>query len=243
VSALWMLSTTNITCNIIINTLAFVDHSDSGRPFFFLADSQQLPINVASIATCTASLILADAFLLYRCEVIWQRLRVTLPLGLLYIMSVVLAVIECFYVTRGGGNIWTGSTSGGPFLPYVAFTGCLHIAFTTFILGRLSFYLRYLPETVMAQNNLNFSGTIPLTVESALPYAVVSFIWMILSCTGSVGANPFVPLLVQLQGITTGLIVIRIANDSAWSLTFLQVAAQKSRTGLDRPTWLRKSFR
>ncbi|PCH44656.1 hypothetical protein WOLCODRAFT_139126 [Wolfiporia cocos MD-104 SS10] len=231
ISALWVLSTVNIGCDIGSNTLVFIEYSHTQA--FYHTTMQSTPVVVTSVITAIASLILTDAFLIFRCEMIWRCLYTSVPLGLFYVVSVACAITQCVVIARSNGSIWTGALLNGPFLVYIIIAGCLHVVITMLIFGRLMHYRWHMPNTVMLEFVKETMGVTSIIVESAIPYAVVSFVWMILSCIQNVGANVFVPLLVQIQGITAGMIITRMADYSAWSSSYLQSIVEKAQVSDD----------
>lgn len=75
----------------------------------------------------------------------------------------------------------------------------LHCLLTILLLwGVLDLSCR-LAASLTGHSRTIYTGYKAVLVESALPYGIISFVLMILTCVDSDAANLFVPLLVQLQ--------------------------------------------
>lgn len=71
--------------------------------------------------------------------------------------------------------------------------GPLHVIYTTYIAARAVHLGRKAADGGLRPTVWS------LTVESALPYAIVSLVFMVLYCANVMAANALIPLLVQLQ--------------------------------------------
>ncbi|KAF9811490.1 hypothetical protein IEO21_06574 [Rhodonia placenta] len=227
IGTLWAMATINMACNVRFNELAFVDSSGyNGGPFAYVVAYQSSPVNVAAVSTAIVSLCLADVFLLYRVHVLWRKWYIAAPLHLLFLTALAFAILQAWAVGHGDSSFWVVPAFGG-WSFYIILAMSLHCLLTILLLwGVLDLSCR-LAASLTGHSRTIYTGYKAVLVESALPYGIISFVLMILTCVDSDAANLFVPLLVQLQGITVELIVIRIVNGYAWSLVSLRAINEK----------------
>ncbi|KAH7906881.1 hypothetical protein BJ138DRAFT_1161545 [Hygrophoropsis aurantiaca] len=76
---------------------------------------------------------------------------------------------------------------------------------------------RRIGSVLGTEHGSTYTGVAAMVVESALPFAVGCLIFLALYAKGNTGANLFLPLLVQVQGISPQLIVLRVQRGRAWS--------------------------
>ncbi|PCH44640.1 hypothetical protein WOLCODRAFT_105424 [Wolfiporia cocos MD-104 SS10] len=234
VSSLWAAATVNIACIMRFNELAWIDnpHYRGGANAFY-DNNQKLPVNLAAAFTVTVNLILADGFLMARCHVMWRKLYVSIPLGLVYLAALAFAIMLSYFESVDPTvSFWISTQVAGGWL-YKVISGSLHTIYTILILSRLIYFRRNLPGMLTHRSKSELLGATAMLVESAVPYSIISIVWMVLSALWMFAANIFTPLLVQLQSITVGLIVIRIATGRAWSLNVFHEVEHKADTFRD----------
>jgi len=226
-ATLWAMATVNMCCNISFNERAWIDSpAFDGGAFAYFADYQKSPLNLAAVSVGVINLTLADAFMLYRVHVIWRKLYVTLILGIVYLASLVFAIFQCAGVAQDNDSFWNGPAFGIPFA-YALVAMSLHVLFTVVLFGRLCVLRRGLSGPLTELGKTDFTSVKALIVESAVPYGVISCLALTLYCSSMTAVNLFLPLLVQLQGITPDLIIMRIVTGRAWSLNHFRAINEK----------------
>ncbi|CCL98326.1 uncharacterized protein FIBRA_00320 [Fibroporia radiculosa] len=227
VYALWAMALVNIACNIEFNDWAWIENTGfNGGAFAYITKFQNSSLNLTAVATGVINLVLADTFLLHRVHVLWRRWYILTAMGILLLVTTAFAIVQCYSVSSADNSFWTGPVFGSPLI-YTILAMSLHTLFTILLFTRAVQLGHELPDDVTGQNRTYSYGIKALIVESALPYGFVSLLVMILACSHSTGANVFVPLLVQLQGIVSDLIVMRVVQGHAWSLSMFDDIASK----------------
>jgi len=193
----------NAACNIGFNANAWLQYNGTNESaFHYFAINQGSSLNGAALAGAFINVVLTDGYLLVRCYRWWKNLWVIIPLASLALVSYVWDLIE---VTYTAGHV-EDANSGWvmPFLSSwpitIGIAGALHAIYTALLASRVIRLSRQAGER---------AGIWATIVESALPYGIISFVFMILYCASAMAANVFIPLLVQLQGITVDLIIMR----------------------------------
>ncbi|EPT05827.1 hypothetical protein FOMPIDRAFT_1013434 [Fomitopsis schrenkii] len=214
VSLLCCLAFVNEACNVAINALA--QDYDDGTPdstFHYFMLNQPSRVNGAAITSALLTTLLADVFLLVRCYQWWKNPWAIIPLVMLFIASFVWNIVAGAYSVGRATELYSILVMpiylGWPVT--AGLFGAMHVIYTILIAAR---------TIVLARASGRPRPTLgSIIVESALPYGIVSLVFMILYCAGVMAANCLIPLLVQLQGIAVDLIVIRIARQPEAPLT------------------------
>ncbi|KAL7283424.1 hypothetical protein ACG7TL_002854 [Trametes sanguinea] len=218
---LFAMASINICCSISFNELAWIDERNyPGGPLAFIVEQSSRPINTASIATSVVTLFLANSFLVYRTHVLWNKFWVTTALVAFLLVSTVLSVMHCIQAARPDAGLWDDATVKIS-IPYASVTMTLNILLTVILSWRLLDLRRRLPATINEQVK-QYTTVQALVVETAFPYGLASFIFVVLYGLRNAGANLFVPLLVQVEGIVAELILIRMVRGNAWSYDILR---------------------
>lgn len=109
-----------------------------------------------------------------------------------------MSILHCVQASRANAALWDQTTLNLS-VPYASLAMSLNILLTIVLVWRLLDLRRRLPITVTEEVRQRYNGVEALIVETALPYGLVSFIFVVLYGLGNTGSNLFVPLLVQLE--------------------------------------------
>ncbi|PCH37197.1 hypothetical protein WOLCODRAFT_83693 [Wolfiporia cocos MD-104 SS10] len=221
-TVLFGLGTVNIASNIRFNEMIWIlDRDYPGGPFAFIQQQEALATrtedilgnSVTIIATC-----MADGLLLYRYFVVWnQRMQYLIIPGMLYLASITFSVLFILQVSQPNANgLWARTTFDFG-VPYWALTMSLNIILTLMIVSRLFFLRRLAVTCIGSAHGKMYTNIAAIIIESALPYGLVSFIFIVLYAMRNTGENLFIPLLAQVQCISPELIVLQVARGHAWS--------------------------
>jgi len=155
--------------------------------------------------------------MLYRCFVIWNsnRFIVTFP-SLLYISRVAMSVPLLISQTRPKDTWWAIKL---PIYSHTFYTLCvaLNIFITCAICLRI-YMMRQKMETVMGKLHASFyTGVVTMVVESGAFFTIWSIAYVVLSYCDSVATVTFLYPYTHVLAITRMLIVLRMAQDRAWS--------------------------
>lgn len=161
---------------------------------------------------------IADAFLIYRCVIIF-RLRpifITLPI-LTYLGCIATGILVLFQASRPGATLWTKvSIDFG--LPYFSLSAALNVTVTLLITVRLLLFRRSTVQALGKEHasSLPYVSIAAVLIESSMLYGTMSLLFI-----GTYGAKShasllFLPILAGIQIISPTLIVYRIARMKAW---------------------------
>ncbi|KAI0362156.1 hypothetical protein OH77DRAFT_25099 [Trametes cingulata] len=218
VAALFAMGTINIVCNINFNELAWIDDRNyPGGPLSFMQEQQALPVDTVGNSAAIVASFLADGFLLYRCYLLWSHMPSLLVIPVLaYIASIVLSVFTVVAAARPTSSLWAATTLKVA-LPYWALTMSLNATLSVLLISRLAWLRGKVDAALGADHARVYTSVLAITIESALLYGIVSFIFVVLYGLQNTAENLFIPLLVQVECIAPELIMLRVARGTAWS--------------------------
>ncbi|CCM06539.1 uncharacterized protein FIBRA_08813 [Fibroporia radiculosa] len=220
VTVLLSLGTINIVCNIRFNEFTWIDYRNyPGGPFAYIMGQETNPLNIAGNAASIIATFLADGLLLYRTYILWNNnwMLIVIPI-LMYLASTVLSAFFVYQAARPDSSLWAQNSFNFG-LAYWALTMSLNIILTLMLVVRLFIIRRQVKSTLGADHARTYSDIAAMIMECALPYGVISFIFIVLYGIQNTGENLFIPLLAQVQCITPELIILRVAKGHAWTGT------------------------
>ncbi|KAK7688220.1 hypothetical protein QCA50_008590 [Cerrena zonata] len=225
--SLFALGTINISCNLNFNQKAWIDNRNYPEgPIGYLQNEQAIPVDTIGNAAGCITTFLADGFLLYRCFLVWNdRPWVLILPSLAYIASTVMSVLTVVAAARPGSTLWAKTTLKVS-VPYWGLTMALNITLSLLLILRLLSMQRTLRQVLGEDYARVYAKIVSMSVESALPYALVSFIFIVLYGIQNNAYVLFIPLLVQVQCIAPELIILQVARGKAWSETSRQRTRQ-----------------
>ncbi|PCH37191.1 hypothetical protein WOLCODRAFT_140757 [Wolfiporia cocos MD-104 SS10] len=217
---LFALGTMNIACNIRFNEMTWIDDRNfPGGPYQFILQEEALAVNVIANAVTVVATSMADGLLLYRCFVIWNHKVCLLVIPvLIYLASVAMSILFMIQVAQPDSSLWAqGTINFG--LPYWSLSMSLNIILMLMIVSRLLYLRHQIAATLGGEHGRAYTSIAAMIVECALPYSLVSFIFIVLYGLQNTGMNLFIPLLAQVECIAPELIILRVARGRAWSTT------------------------
>ncbi|KLO18716.1 hypothetical protein SCHPADRAFT_935976 [Schizopora paradoxa] len=235
VSMLFALSTISFGTELKFNELEFVDNQNyPGGILAYNYEQYNIPVNVATFASSFVATWFSDAFLSYRLYVFSQRniLFIIAP-SILLTGSIVVSIILLHQIANPSITFWTGSyVHYGA--AYWALSTSLNLLVTGTILGRILLWRRTIRKefkrmgvkrmTLCSEGggtsigNANaFRGTVAILLESAVLSLIVGVFFLIVYVKGSIVMNVMMPVLGQVIVIAPMLIVLRVAQGSAWT--------------------------
>jgi len=232
---LFALGSVNIGLNMQFGELVWVDERGfPGGPLAYLTTNQAVASNTAGNAVGIIITAMADALLIWRCYVLYKLWWLTIIPILMWIVSVVFSAFFVFQAAEPNAGLFA-SNSLNFGITYFAIGLSLNILLTLLLVARLFYVRRTIIATLGSQYGETYGTVATMLLESATPYAIVSFIFLILYSTQNNAAALFVPLLVQVECISPMLIILRVAGGRAWTsdtisesnLTKLRFAASK----------------
>ncbi|KNZ78859.1 hypothetical protein J132_09542 [Termitomyces sp. J132] len=212
VTALFSLACVNVALNIRFNELVYIDNRGyPGGPLAFLLQQQAVPVNIAGNSETIVISFLSDALLIYRCFIVYQRWWVIVIPAIMWIASTVFAVLFTIQAALPQSSLWAQKTLDFA-LPYFSIVMALNALLTILLVGRLLYMRRKIASVLGGEHGRMYSHIATTLLESAVPYGLVSFVFIILYGTKNTVANLFIPFLAQLAAISPTLIVLRVAR-------------------------------
>ncbi|KAK0222295.1 hypothetical protein IW262DRAFT_1460611 [Armillaria fumosa] len=220
-----LLSTIYTACNIHSNEMAWIDERGyPGGPLEYqLQQSYTTPIVVANAAAIAITFLADDCMvrLVVDCSIGFGSSAVVLP-ALLLLSSTTMGILLVLQLALPGAAIW-GPDIDKFSIPYWACS----IAFTL------------LEDSGHVGDDYGraYAGIAAMLIECALPYALISSIFITLYGLRSTAFNLFVPLMIMVEAMTPQLIIIRVArgrglpSDSV-AITSGQISAMQFHTSV-----------
>ncbi|KIJ44347.1 hypothetical protein M422DRAFT_30489 [Sphaerobolus stellatus SS14] len=221
---LFSLGTLNIVFNMHFNEQAWIDDRNyPGGPLAYLLEQQSVPIQTAGNAESILISFMADALLIYRVHILYRLWWILIIPILLWLATTVFGVLFVIQAALPLSSLTSNSTLQFS-LPYFAMSMSLNILLTLLLVSRL-LYMRHKMTAALGKQHAQTYGTVAtMLLESAAPYALISFIFIILYGIGNVAAILLIPLLVQAECIAPMLIVLRVARGRAWTSEIISEA-------------------
>ncbi|KZV92734.1 hypothetical protein EXIGLDRAFT_577114, partial [Exidia glandulosa HHB12029] len=218
VFALFICGTLNLAFGIKWNQMIWIDDRNfPGGPNAFVSIMFSDPINVTSNAAYLTGNILADAFVLWRCFIIWNSniLIILFPV-LMFLGTFVCGIFVMVQTSQPGANLWTRVTVNF-LIPYFSLSIALNIIVTLMIVGYLFSHRRSIEASIGKQHAKQYTSVIAMVTESAALYSVFSIIFIIAYGRNDPAQNLFLPALGQVQCIAPLLILLRVAYGRAYT--------------------------
>ncbi|RDB18736.1 hypothetical protein Hypma_014681 [Hypsizygus marmoreus] len=217
-SILFPLATIAIGGLLKFTELAYVDHhNDPGGPVAFYTSHLTNRIHVLSQVSITLVPWIGDILMLYRVMVVWNYKRwiVIFP-GLLYISRVAMSIPLLISQTRPKD---TGLAAKSPIFSTVFYSLCVSLnLFVTIMISARLYMMRKKVETIMGKLHASFyTGFTTILVESGAFFTIWALTYVILMSLRSPMKEVFLLPYTHVLGITRMLIVLRMAQDRAWS--------------------------
>ncbi|EMD39076.1 hypothetical protein CERSUDRAFT_47914, partial [Gelatoporia subvermispora B] len=217
------LGTINLAVNIHFNELAWIDERNyPGGPLAFLMQQEAIPVNTVGNVVGIIADFMADSLLLYRVYVLWQKWYIiVLPILMLTANTGKSAyiLISCIVVAQAalpGDSLWSQNTFDFSML-YWSMSMSLNIILTATLVSRLLWMRRQIVQVLGPQHSRTYTSIAAMIVESALPYALVSFVFVVLYGLQDTAFNLFLPVLTQVECISPMLVILRVARGHALS--------------------------
>ncbi|KAH9920548.1 uncharacterized protein BXZ73DRAFT_52104 [Epithele typhae] len=173
--------------------------------------------NTWGIAACIVSNLMSDALLVHRCYIIWNDKRIMILPILLWISSLAFGIGILYGCGRPGTDYFSGITV--MFVnAYTATTFAFNVVVTSCICFRIIAVSRTMRHAGYAHSGdvRMYTGVAAIFVESALPFTIFSFIYLVTYAVGSDIAYLF-SFYIMFTGISPLMIAHRIFSRCAWT--------------------------
>ncbi|KAF8056577.1 hypothetical protein FPV67DRAFT_642566 [Lyophyllum atratum] len=217
-SILFCLATLAVAGMLKYAELTFVDNREyPGGPLAYY--SSHLSNHIHTMGQICTTLVpwIGDILMLYRLYVVWNanRLIVVFP-ALLYVSRVAMSVPLLVSQTKPPTSEWVARI---PLYTKAFYSLCVSLnLFVTFAISLRIYWMRQKVENVMGKLHASFyTGFVTILVESGAFFTIWALTYVILMASGNVAKDTFLLPYTHVLGITRMLIVLRMAQDRAWS--------------------------
>ncbi|KAH7918123.1 hypothetical protein BV22DRAFT_1134841 [Leucogyrophana mollusca] len=210
--------TVSTATDVVFGQLMWIEHRDVPRgPFAYFGENLAAWYNTFGTATDVAANAMGDGLLLYRVYMIWgSRPWVVAFPALIYLGSVVMAIMMTIESALPGANIWQGlAASFG--IPWVALTISFNIIATVMIVTRLLLVYMRVRHVLPADLTRTYTGVISILVESALPFTILGVAYLAAYVQNSPTATALGFVWGNVVVVSPQLIILRVAMGVAWS--------------------------
>ncbi|KXN82729.1 hypothetical protein AN958_02221 [Leucoagaricus sp. SymC.cos] len=202
--------------------LSFIDGRNiPGGPAQFENVMFSLPIDMLANVIMVLNSWLCDIINVWRCFVIYKGCRVPswvvnmIPI-LLYFGSVAFGILFLKQVGTVSQSPW--DSSGINFtIPYYAMSLALNIIITILIVLRLLVYRHRIVKAMGKGHGSQYTSLAAIIVESAAIYSTFALLFLIPFALNSPVSQLFLQGLSMVQGLSTFLIIFRVATGKGWS--------------------------
>jgi len=218
VCAVFSLGTVGFGAALKYNEKTFIDDRNfPGGPLAFNYDMFGDPMNVLGFSAFFVLDWLAQSLLVHRLYMFWNNRRdvIIIPI-LMFIGSIVVSVLLLTRIASPNSTFFQALTFSLA-TPYWVLTAGLDLTVTTLIIGRLFFLRRGIRDVLTPKSARMYLSVAALLVESAALYTTVGVILFVAYVKNSMVFNVMLPVLGQVQAISSLLIILRVARGTAWS--------------------------
>ncbi|CAL1714268.1 unnamed protein product [Somion occarium] len=203
--------------------LTYIDNRNypGGGPWAFLQIEFSTPSQLLSCASYIIGNIMADAILLWRCQVIWtgtlgRKVRIIMIFpGLIQLASIATGIV--FAIDSASPAGYFSKTTASIALSYFTISLSLNIILTLMIAGRLTAYRRQGQEVLGQTYGKHYTSIATMFIESAALHSLCSFLLLITYALNHPINQIWLGLYPATQMISNYLIIYRVAQGRAWN--------------------------
>jgi len=215
---LFVLGNIGNATTIVFGQKTYIDDRNypGGPSAYFVEQSTNWSCVVANAVYIVNSWF-QDGLLVYRFWTIWARnyYIVALP-AMAFVTSTVLSAILIAELSEPGNTLWS-TISINLAIPYWSISISMTVILTSLIAGRLLFMRYRLRKLMNMETPTPYVTVTAILVESAALYSINGLVFLISYGVNSPVQNLFISLLGQTQSIAPMLIILRVAQNQAWS--------------------------
>ncbi|PIL34477.1 hypothetical protein GSI_03254 [Ganoderma sinense ZZ0214-1] len=162
---------------------------------------------------------MSDAYLIYRLFVVWDRniFVIVLP-AILYVGTVVLGILTCYYSGRPGGDFFVGIAPHIA-LAYSTVGIAMNVICSSLICGYIIHYIHMSNRALRREDNDHphvVNRVLEIIVESMLPYTLFGATYVTLLGLNNPVAILFLSLYVMFTCLSPQIIMLRVVLGREW---------------------------
>ncbi|KAI0311940.1 hypothetical protein OF83DRAFT_706170 [Amylostereum chailletii] len=207
--------------NAYMGQLMWIEHRDfPGGPYVYYLAKSTLWINVLGSATDILANILGDAYLLYRCYIIWDSSVWVIAFPtLVYIASVVFSLISLVESALPNSSFFVQQTINFA-VPWVSLTVGLNVILTCLISYRI-LRVRYCSRKAMdgfdGPTRDIYTSVVAILIEAELPFAVLGIVTAVNSGKNTYVSSAWYFIWGSFAIISPLLIILRVCMGKGWT--------------------------
>lgn len=202
--------------NVVWAEMAWVEHrSDPGGVTEFLIEQQTVWYEIMGTTASILMAMLGDAFLLYRCYVIWSSTWYVIVFpAIIFLASIALGIITLVQSAQPSGLFAGSSVDWGT--PYFSITVSLNLLLALLIIARLMWVRRSLTAVGLDDGGL-YTGLAAMIIESAAPMSATGIAFVVSFATESQTSIGIGQIWGTSLAVAQQLIIFRIVSGKAWT--------------------------
>ncbi|KAK7688187.1 hypothetical protein QCA50_008557 [Cerrena zonata] len=217
ITLLLALGTLNIAINMHLEEVDWINERNfPGGPLAHLISSQSSALNVAGDVASDLVPFFADGLLIYRVYIVWGKWYMAVIPGIALLATLALGILSAVQTAQPNASLWSNGVLNFT-VPFFSLTMALNIFLTLLLIFRLLYMRHQLRSTIGPQYGRTYTSIATMILESALPNALISFIFVVLYAIHNPAANLLLPLQVQLNCFSPVLIILRVTRGRAWT--------------------------
>jgi len=166
----------------------------------------------------TAAVILqlmSDGVLIYRCFVVWNNTYLLIFPCILWVATFILGIFELYTSGVPTGDAFVG-LSAHIGVTYASVSVGLNVIVTAMICSRIAYFGTAVHSSANRKSMAKYTGTIPMIIESCLPYTISGIAFVVSLGVGSQISILFLSLYVMFMCISPQMVIMRVADGKAW---------------------------
>ncbi|KAK7688206.1 hypothetical protein QCA50_008576 [Cerrena zonata] len=229
ITLLFALGTLNIAFNMHLEEVEWIDERNfPGGPLAHLFASQTGALNVAGDVLANLVPTFADSLLVYRVYVIWGTWYMALVPSIALLATLALGILSSIQTAQPDASLWSDGVLNFS-VPFFSLSMALNIFLTLLLILRLLYMRHKIQSTVGVQYGRTYTNIATMVLESALPNALVSVVFVVLYAIHNPAANLLLPLQVQTNCFSPVLIILRVVRGRAWTAETVSDLQNRSR--------------
>jgi len=217
-TALLVLITIYMSTEAVFGEEMWIVNADyPGGADAYFADHVAVWYQTMGTASSVILNLLTDGLLIYRCLVVWNNYYVLVFPCFLWVASLGLGVAELYASGTPSGDFFTGLAEDIGVAYYSTSIG-LNVVVTSLICGRVLRLNMAMRTDPRLKHSARYAGTIPIIVESALPYTLFGIAFLVSYGIGSSTSILWLSFYVMFTCISPQMIVLRVVDGNAWTM-------------------------
>ncbi|EJF62041.1 hypothetical protein DICSQDRAFT_59162 [Dichomitus squalens LYAD-421 SS1] len=205
-----------------------VSAKQPGGQAAYLSDHASVWYQTLGTAASILLNLLTHALMIYRCYIVWGRLRVIIFPCVLYLSTFCVGIAQLVEAGLPLRSYFTGNAHKLG-IAYTTSVISLEVVVTTLIAARILQLRRWydvasaLPQNRVSAAAYTYTGAVAIIVESALPCTVFGLAYLVSFAINSDISTLFLSIYVMFTCISPQFIILRALCGRAWTLRMTEI--------------------